>query len=172
MRSVLSAGLLDHFLEQGFNPCGLYFGISAGALNLTTFLAESPGESLRVYTEFALHTDVIRCSRFLAGGHLLDLDWLVENFLEKTRLDLQRIHRRGKRIFVGVTDVESDKARYIDATPNNLAPEVIQQWITAADNVPATSDAPILFNSRTRPMLEPTVPRAEPIGSTHREQAD
>jgi len=39
MRSIFSAGLLDGFLAQGFNPFDAYVGVSAGAYNLAVYLA-------------------------------------------------------------------------------------------------------------------------------------
>ena len=56
MRSVFSAGLLDGFLYKKFNPFDFYIGVSAGAYNLITYLAEMPGISIN---PDHIHTNII-----------------------------------------------------------------------------------------------------------------
>ncbi len=39
MRSVFTAGVLDTFLEHGYDPFDLFIGSSAGSLNLSAFIS-------------------------------------------------------------------------------------------------------------------------------------
>lgn len=120
MRSVFSAGLLDGFLEQQFNPFDFYIGVSAGASNLVAFLAGTPGKSLQIFQEFALHKKFISYSRFVRGGHLIDLDWLEEMIYADSHLDLQAVYRHAKPLYVCVTDVATGKPVYVNTTADNL----------------------------------------------------
>lgn len=120
MRSVFSAGLLDGFLAEQFNPFDFYIGISAGAFNLAAYMAGTPGTSLQIYRDLALDKRFICYSRFLRGGHLLDLDWLIETALARALLNLEMVYRHNKPLFVCVTDVGSGDAVYINITSQNL----------------------------------------------------
>lgn len=121
MRSVFSAGLLDRFLQENFNPFDFYIGVSAGASNVAAFLSGAPRKSLDVYLDFALRKEFISYRRFLQGGHLIDLDWLLAATFSQALFDVAAIFRRSKPLYVGVTDVASGEAKYVRAGPYNLA---------------------------------------------------
>jgi predicted patatin/cPLA2 family phospholipase len=120
MRSVFSAGLLDGFLEQQFNPFDFYIGVSAGANNLVAYLAGTPRKSLKIYVDFALRKEFINYLRFIRGGHLLDLDWLAKATYARSHIDVDAVFRHARPLYVGVTDVATGKAKFIKATPDNL----------------------------------------------------
>jgi predicted patatin/cPLA2 family phospholipase len=120
MRSVFSAGLLDGFLEREFNPFDFYIGVSAGSFNVAAYLAGTPGKSLAVFRDFALRRNFISYSRFMRGGHLLDLDWLFDETLGKSYLDLKAVYSHGKPLYVCVTDVGTGGAVYLNTSPDNL----------------------------------------------------
>jgi predicted patatin/cPLA2 family phospholipase len=120
MRSIFSAGLLDCFLQHGFNPFDFYVGVSAGASNLAAFLSGTPRKSLEVYLNFALRGKFISYGRFLYGGHLIDLDWLLAATDSQGLFDFPAIFRPGKPLYVGLTELASGKAEYVRAGPDNL----------------------------------------------------
>jgi predicted patatin/cPLA2 family phospholipase len=120
MRGVFSTGLLDGFLEQRFNPFDFYIGVSSGATNLAAYLAGMHGRNRLIYLDYSLRPQFISISRFLAGGHLLDLDWLWENTIRDIRLDLAAIYAPGRPFLVGLTDAETGGAVFKDTGPDNL----------------------------------------------------
>jgi len=120
MRGVFSTGLLDGFQERRFNPFALYIGVSSGASNLAAYLAGMAGRNRLIYLDYSLRPQFISISRFLAGGHLLDLDWLWENTIRDIRLDLAAIYGPGKPFLVGLTDVGTGRAVFKDTAPDNL----------------------------------------------------
>jgi predicted patatin/cPLA2 family phospholipase len=120
MRSVFSSGLLDGFLEAQFNPFDFYIGVSAGSYNLATYLAQSHGKSFAAFQTFASHKNFISYSRFIRGGHLLDLDWLFDASSAESYLDTQAVFRSGKPLYVGVTEVTTGQAAYINTNPDTL----------------------------------------------------
>ena len=120
MRGVFSTGVLDGFLERSFNPFDFFIGVSAGATNLAAYLAEMPGRNRRIYTDLSTRPEFIDLSRFLRGGHLMDLDWLWDLTISTMRLDLPRIYSKGRPFIVGLTDARTGKAVYKETAPEDL----------------------------------------------------
>lgn len=77
MRSIYPAGVLDVFHEAGFDPFDRCYGVSAGALNLTSFLAGKHGRNYRILTELAVQPEFINMRRAIRrDGNVMDIDWL------------------------------------------------------------------------------------------------
>jgi predicted patatin/cPLA2 family phospholipase len=76
-RGIFTAGVLDEFQRARFNPFDLFIGTSAGAQNLSAFVCEQPGYARRVITRYTTHANFFNPLRFVRGGHLIDLDWLI-----------------------------------------------------------------------------------------------
>lgn len=77
-RGIFTAGVLDEFMRAQFNPFDLYFGTSAGAQNLSAYVCN---QRLRAQGHHALHHGkrIFNPLRFVRGGNLIDLDWLLES---------------------------------------------------------------------------------------------
>lgn len=141
MRGIFTIGVLDGFLEAGFNPFDICIGVSSGAANIAAYLAEMPKRNFKIYTDYSLKPEFIDLKRFMFGGHLMDLDWLWEKTIAEIRLDLKRIYSNGKPFIVCLTDVETGKAVYKDTNAENL--EAVLK---------ASSALPILY--RTFPVID------------------
>jgi len=112
MRGVFSTGLLDGFLDAGFNPFDLFIGVSSGASNLAAYLAGMRGRNARIYLDYSLRPEFLSYSRFIFGGHLLDLDWMWETTIKEIRLDLAVIYSRHQPFIAVLTDVCTGTAFY------------------------------------------------------------
>lgn len=77
-RGIFTAGVLDEFQRAGFNPFDLFIGTSAGAQNLSAFVCGQPGYARRVISRYTTSPHFFNPLRFVRGGHLIDLDWLVD----------------------------------------------------------------------------------------------
>lgn len=77
-RGIFTAGVLDEFLRAHFNPFDLLLGTSAGAQNLSAFICGQPGYARRVITRYTTSGQFFSPLRFVRGGNLIDLDWLVD----------------------------------------------------------------------------------------------
>lgn len=89
-RGIFTAGVLDAWLEQGFNPFSLLVGISAGAQNLTTYLAGQHGLARRIITDLTLNRRFFKVSRSLIKQDVIDLDWYFEQSQsEDYRIDIE-----------------------------------------------------------------------------------
>lgn len=131
MRGIFSTGVLDAFLENGFNPFDICIGVSAGATNIASYLAEMYQRNYKVYTDYSIRPDFINWINFMKGGHLVDLDWLWDATIREIRLDLERIFSTKKQFFVGVTEVKTGKAVYLKPDKNNL-----EEIIKASSAIP------------------------------------
>jgi predicted patatin/cPLA2 family phospholipase len=145
MRGVFTTGILDGFLENGFNPFDLYLGVSAGACNLAAYLAEMPGRNFRIYSDYALRPEFFSVSRFLKGGHLMDLDWLWAVTIAEIRLDLLTIYKKEKPFIAVLTDKTTGEAIYHDTTADTLE-HVLK----------ATSAMPVFYRNTLRVDGRPT----------------
>ncbi|HEI8866738.1 TPA: patatin family protein [Serratia odorifera] len=77
-RGIFTAGVLDEFQRARFNPFELMIGTSAGAQNLSAFVCGQLGYARRVITRYTTTSNFFNPLRFVRGGHLIDLDWLVD----------------------------------------------------------------------------------------------
>jgi predicted patatin/cPLA2 family phospholipase len=107
MRGVFAAGLLDRFIEAGFDPFDAYFGVSAGACNLASFCARQHGRSRRSYTRHMLDPRCFSLLKFLRGGHYMDLDWLWDFLDRHDPLDSERAS--AKNLFVVSTNFDTGR---------------------------------------------------------------
>lgn len=119
MRSVFSAGLLDEFLRADFKPFDLLIGVSGGACNLLSYLAGMEGKSLELYQRVAEHPGFISYNRFLRGGDLLDIDWLI-TYVFSQAADLPARLPQDKCFLITATNVHSGEAAFIQANQDNL----------------------------------------------------
>lgn len=120
MRGIFSAGILDVFHEHGFNPFDLAVGCSAGACNLASFLAGQHDRNRRCYLTQMLHPEAVSITRFLRGGHLMDLDFLWQAFAQEDPLDIPRVIANRTRLVIATTSVESGEPVFIDPEESNL----------------------------------------------------
>lgn len=131
MRGVFSTGVLDAFLTNKFNPFNLYIGVSAGATNIASFLAEMYQRNLKVYTDYSTGHDFINWGKFISGGNLVDLDWLWGITIQEIRLDLEKIFNPEKEFYIGVTSIDTGQAVYLKPERNNL-----EEMLKASSAIP------------------------------------
>jgi len=118
MRGIFTTGLLDEFLEQKFNPFNFYCGVSAGALNISAYLSGMKERNLRLYTEFATQPEFMSVTRFLKGGHFLDMDWMWQMMERHLNLDHHKIAMHN--FHVGITDIDNAKTLFKQAKADTL----------------------------------------------------
>ncbi len=164
MRSVFSAGLLDGFLQRQFNPFDFCIGVSAGASNLAMFLSGHEKKGLQFFLDVSQHKAFISLARFLRGGHLMDLQWLF-HLISNADLDLSPLSRQTEPLLICATDVETGKAEYIEASPENIL-----------DALQASMALPLIYRQfpafQGRPMADGGMADGIPLGEAMRRGAN
>lgn len=124
MRGIFAAGVLHAFGNAGFDPFDLYIGVSAGACHLASHLAGQNSRNLEITLRYSLAQEFINPWRFLAGGHLMDLDWMWQKTISGYRLNLQQIdeklRRQKKEYLIVATSMETGEALYLRPHQNTL----------------------------------------------------
>lgn len=72
MKGIYTAGILDAFHKADFNPFDLYLGVSAGACNLSTFIAGQYQRNFKSYIGDMSDNKFISRQRYLKGGHWME----------------------------------------------------------------------------------------------------
>lgn len=67
MRGAFSAGVLDIFLEQGFDVFSVYGGTSGGAMNLSSFLSGQHGRNFGIYRDICTSPHFISARKYLGS---------------------------------------------------------------------------------------------------------
>jgi predicted patatin/cPLA2 family phospholipase len=81
-RGIFTAGVLDAWLENDFDPFDMFIGTSSGSQNITSFLSRQKGHASRVILGLSCNKRFCQLSRGVRGGNVVDLDWYFENTIE------------------------------------------------------------------------------------------
>ncbi len=142
MRGVFTAGVLDAFHDKRFRHFDAYYGVSAGALNLTSFISGQRGRNLEIYTGLCQNPKFISLSRFLRGGHLFDLDFFFEKINRQHSLDYRRFKQGlASRAFYTVTTcTDTGVPTYLD-----ISEDTRQETLTTV--LKASSALPMIYRN-------------------------
>ncbi|MCU8003331.1 patatin family protein [Shewanella sp. SM96] len=137
-RGIFTAGVLDAWLDGGFDPFDLFIGTSAGSQNLSSFLARQKGYAKRLIRGLSRHKRFYRLGRGLVGGNVVDLDWYFEQTRQGMfKLDLNAATASlGHRQLLITTTNASDRKGYF------LSPSSKSQW---RELLKASSALPFLY---------------------------
>ncbi|MGG4610236.1 patatin-like phospholipase family protein [Providencia sp. Me31A] len=121
-RGIFTAGVLDEFLICDFNPFDLMIGTSAGAQNLSAYICGQVGYARRVITRYTTNSAFFNPLRFIRGGHLIDLDWLVETTANECPLRMQAgldLLKSGREFYMGASRSDDFTAEFLQPTDAN-----------------------------------------------------
>ncbi|MFZ4833086.1 patatin-like phospholipase family protein [Rouxiella sp. Mn2063] len=123
-RGIFTAGVLDEFQRAGFNPFDLLIGTSAGAQNLSAYVCGQPGYARRVITRYTTSAEFFNPLRFVRGGHLIDLDWLVDVTSKNMPLAMER----AEKLLIDGREFLMCACRSDDYTPSYFSPTK-ESWL-------------------------------------------
>ncbi len=119
MRGIFASGVLDGFMEYDYRPFDLAIGVSAGSSNLIGYLAYQPKRSVQVITQIATDKQFFNPARFLRGGDLIDVKWLIEESNRRFPVDTDTLFS-GIPMLAAATNIATGKADYYRLNPDNL----------------------------------------------------
>jgi predicted acylesterase/phospholipase RssA len=131
--------VLDEFMRAGFNPFDLMLGTSAGAQNLSAYMCNQQGYARKVITRYTTSRQFFDPMRFVRGGNLIDLDWLVEATSQQMPLAMNYAEAQfalGKELWLCACRGDDYSASYFSPTP--------QTWL---DLIRASSAIPGFYRS-------------------------
>ena len=113
-RGIFTAGVLDAWLEEGYDPFDMFIGTSAGSQNLTSYLARQKGYAKRLIRGLSRHKRFFQLGRGLVGKHIVDLDWYFDKTTEANRaIDFATAKQSlGDRELLITTTNSRDRAPY------------------------------------------------------------
>ncbi|MGV3001463.1 patatin-like phospholipase family protein [Vibrio sp.] len=120
MRGIFSAGILDQYIDDNYNPFDFCIGVSAGSTSLASWLAQQKNRTYKVITDYSCRPEFINFKRFVRGGHWLDLDWLWDITINEIPIDIDLLHQQPTPLYVVTTDIYTGQAHYIQSTPDNV----------------------------------------------------
>lgn len=142
-RGIYTAGVLDAFLEQQYNPFQVGLGVSAGAQNLLAYFMGERGYAKRAITELTVAAGFFVPHRFLGPRDVIDLNHYFETTIKNPEylIPYQRItkvQRHRKLIFVA-TNSE-------DLAPIYLKPDkqTVIDYLKASSAIPFLYKAPLI----------------------------
>jgi predicted patatin/cPLA2 family phospholipase len=139
MRGIFAAGVLDTFLEQAFRPFDLAIGVSVGASNVLSYLANQHGRTRRNFLDQMSRREFIDPWRGLRGGHCLDLDWLWEAIEREDPLDRRAAAASGIEYALVATCARTGAPRYLSPDAEDML-----------DAIKASCAFPVLYRKTVR----------------------
>lgn len=138
-RGIFTAGVLDAWLEQEYDPFDLFIGTSAGSQNLTSYLSRQKGYAKRLIRGLSRNRRFFQLGRGFMGKHFVDLDWYFDKTKEINRaIDFNKAKSSlGEReLLITATNARNRKAYYLSPTGEG------QQW---RELLKASSALPFLY---------------------------
>lgn len=138
-RGIFTAGVLDAWLEQEYDPFDLFIGTSAGSQNLTSYLARQKGYAKRLIRGLSRNKRFFQLGRGLVGKHIVDLDWYFDKTTEVNRaIDFKtaRASLGDRELLITTTNARDRKAYFLSPTGES------QQW---RELLKASSALPFLY---------------------------
>ena len=146
-RGIYTAGVLDAFLAEQFNPFDMGCGVSAGAQNLLTYYLEQPGYAKRAIAELTAAPDFLVPYRWMAARSIIDLDGYFERTVRDPdyRLPYQHIGdvQRRRRLQFVATDRDSLEPVYLEPDESSVV-----SYLKASSAVPFLYKEGVSFGGR------------------------
>ncbi len=121
-RGIFTAGVLDEFMRAQFNPFDLFLGTSAGAQNLSAYVCNQRGYARRVIMRYTTSREFFNPVRFVRGGNLIDLDWLLDSTSHQMPLAMDaasRLFDSGKEFWMCASRGDDYSAGYFSPHKEN-----------------------------------------------------
>ena|GEM_PF-2272269 len=162
MRGVFTAGVLDAFLDKRLRHFDGYYGVSSGALNLSSFIAGQRSHSLHIYTNLCLDPQFINVMRHIRGGNLFDLDWFFQKIAQESALNIRRFRHLliDSHFTVVNTCVNSGQPVY-QRIDHNTPSQLINDMLKASSALPMIYRNPVSVSNQ--PMSDGSLSDPLPI---------
>jgi len=135
LRTVFSAGVLDAFMVNQFDPFDLYIGVSGGSMSMTYFLSRAYQATFEITKKIIADTEFMGLKNIFSEEGYINLAHLQTYADQSYPLDISALETisRNKKIEIVATNIADGKPIYLWPT--------IQNW---RDCLKASSTLPFL----------------------------
>lgn len=136
-RGIFTAGVLDSWLSQNFNPFALLIGTSAGAQNLSSYMTRQSGHAKRSIMTLSKHPEFFNMKRTFMGRNTVDLDWYFERVGDpdyQLNMDCAQAQLKNRQLLFSATNLDGLTPAFFEPNSDN--------WLTM---LKASSALPYLY---------------------------
>ena len=121
-KSVFSAGVLDAFLMNKFNPFDIYIGVSSGAMSLSYYIASQYKTYFSLSKEVSVNEEFLSYKHALSEQGYMDLKFLTKYAKQNNPLELQNMKEsiENKQFYVVATNLDNGEAVYLEPNKQNI----------------------------------------------------
>lgn len=119
---IFTSGVIDAFLLSNFDPFDVFYGTSAGALNICAYLCRQPGIGKSFTVDLTTDEQFFHLFSYIRRKKGMDLDWALDKLCHypyKLDLDMGRKILGERHAFAGVTEYRHISDHYIPLLSQN-----------------------------------------------------
>lgn len=116
MKCAYSAGLYDYFMDNGIE-FDYYLGVSAGSMNLLSYIAGERGRNIDMYRESATGDDYLSIQNFVHTGAYMNYEKVSEDYfgeIGSNPFNYRKFFESSSQFIISATDAETAKTVYFD----------------------------------------------------------
>lgn len=136
-RGIFTAGILDSWLENDFNPFSLLIGTSAGAQNLSSYMSKQLGYAKGSIMDLSTQEEFFNMKRLLSGRNAVNLDWYfnqIEAQEYQFNMACAQAQLKNRKLLFSATNLNGFTPEFLEPTTDN--------WLTM---LKASSALPYLY---------------------------
>ena len=115
-RAIYGAGVMDRMLEDGIDV-DMCYGVSAGAANMTSFIARQHGRNHTFYTKYAFRKEYASAESFFKNHNFANLDYIygtLSNHDGENPLDFAAFEANETGFTVVACNADDGSTKYFD----------------------------------------------------------
>ena len=136
-RGIYTAGVLDYFMENNLN-LDVCYGVSAGALTATNYLAGAFGRSALLILENRFNKRYVGLPALKESGSVVGFNFMFDDLNKMYPLNEDRIFCDNRTLYATVTNLETGEAEYFT---NHDDKDIFYKAIRAGASIPLVSKA-------------------------------
>ncbi len=121
-KSVFSAGVLDAFLVNNFNPFDIYIAVSSGAMALSYYLSNKYKAYFSLSHDVCVNEHFLSFKNSLSEEGYMNLKYLTQYAVKTNPLDIVEIGKNtlNKKFYVVATNKDNGAPIYLEPSEKNI----------------------------------------------------
>lgn len=120
-RTSFTAGVLDAFMKEDYNPFDAYIAVSGGTICLSYYLSHQYEKCIQAMCMLAKDPNFMNWNRLISPWPVMNLDYFEELIDHQIIFDLEKAIKsiRDRHVYFVLTDEKSGKPVYCEPNTNN-----------------------------------------------------